>query len=414
MRNARYDLDEVSQFAGKKFNLTIRDAMGTEVVKAQSLTADSYGGVEYTYDLPDDAKLGQYQVALRQEKSHVGHHIFRVEEYKKPEYEVVIDAPKEPVMLGESFKATIKANYYHGAPVTEAKVNVKVMRTRHNDLWFPVGRWDWLYGAGYGWLDIERPWYPGWKSWGCFCPRPFWWSGGGEQPEIILEREMEIGPDGTVAVEIDTALAKLVHNDTDHRYSITAEVVDASRRTIVGKGSVIAARKAYQVSVWIDRGYARVGEPIQASVATRSADGKPVITQGKFTLYQISSNEGKITEKEIQSWDAETKIDHDGELKFKAGQVGQYRLSAKMTDGKGRSIEGAILFSIRGDKNSQTSFTYSDIELIPDKRTYNKGDTVNLLINTQQKIALSSYLCVVVKNTNFSISMDKVRLSKSP
>jgi hypothetical protein len=29
-----------------------------------------------------------------------GGNTFRVEEYKKPEYEVTIDAPKEPVMLG--------------------------------------------------------------------------------------------------------------------------------------------------------------------------------------------------------------------------------------------------------------------------------------------------------------------------
>jgi uncharacterized protein YfaS (alpha-2-macroglobulin family) len=38
-----------------------------------------------------------------------------VEEYKKPEYEVKIDAPKEPVQLGDKFSVAISADYYFGA-----------------------------------------------------------------------------------------------------------------------------------------------------------------------------------------------------------------------------------------------------------------------------------------------------------
>ena len=176
------------------------------------------------------------------------------------------------------------------------------MRTRHNDKWFPVGRWDWLYGNGYGWLDIERPWFPGWGRWGCGCPSPWWWHRGGEQPEIVLEQEIEIGADGTVKVEVDTALAKAVHSDTDHQYTVTAEVVDASRRTIVGNGKIIAARKAFNVSVWLDRGYANVGDPINASIASRTADGKHVPASGKLTLYRITTDkDGKVAEKEVEA-----------------------------------------------------------------------------------------------------------------
>ena len=384
IRNARYDLEDVSTFANTEFTITIRDATGTEVLKDHKVRTDAYGGLEYTYDLQEDAKLGRYSVQLRSGKKSYGNHYFRVEEYKKPEYEVAVDAPKEPVSLGGKFNATIKATYYHGAPVTEAKVKIKVLRTRHNDLWFPYGRWDWLYGGGYGWLDIERPWYPGWRSWGCFSPRPFWWNRGGEQPEIVLEQELEIGPDGTVKVEVDTSLAKAVHGDTDHRYEVTAEVVDASRRTIVGKGSIVAARKAYQVSVWLDRGYAHVGDPINATIAARTALGKEVITKGKAILYRISSDDGKVKETEVKNWAISTAADNNGQLKFQAGAAGQYRLSAQIEDSKGRKIEGAILFTVRGKGEADGGFQYSDIELIPDKRTYTNGSTVKLLINTKR------------------------------
>ena len=384
-RHASYELKDVSTFAGKQYTVHIHAPDGAEVYKSDLLTADAYGGVQYSYDLPEDAKLGSYRIMLKSGKRQLGSHHFRIEEYKKPEFEVNVDAPKDAVKLGEKFTATVKANYYHGAPVTEAKVKVKIMRTRQNDQWFPVGRWDWLYGNGYGWLDVERPWFPGWGRWGCGCPSPWWYHRGGEQPEIVLEQELEIGADGTVKIEVDTALAKAVHSDTDHRYTVTAEVVDASRRTIVGNGSIIAARKAFNVSVWLDRGYANVGEPINTTIASRTADGKHVPASGKLTLYRITTDkDGKVAEKEVEAWKIKTTADTNAAHKFQAGKAGQYRLAATLTDAKGRKIEGAILFTVRGDGEAAGGFQYNHIELIADKRTYTNGSTVKLLINTKR------------------------------
>jgi uncharacterized protein YfaS (alpha-2-macroglobulin family) len=59
-----------------------------------------------------------------------GHATFRVEEYKKPEFEVKVEAPKEPVKLGDQIEATIQAKYYFGAPVTKGKAKIKVLRRR--------------------------------------------------------------------------------------------------------------------------------------------------------------------------------------------------------------------------------------------------------------------------------------------
>ena len=95
---------------------------------------------------------------------------FRVEEYKKPEYEVTVDAPTEPVMLGEKITATIRAKYYFGSPVTNATVKYKVMRSEHTARWYPPGPWDWLYGPGYWWFAYDYDWYPGWREWGCCRP----------------------------------------------------------------------------------------------------------------------------------------------------------------------------------------------------------------------------------------------------
>ena len=57
-----------------------------------------------------------------------------------------------------------------------------------------------------------------------------------------------------------------MHGDRDHKYEITAEVTDQSRRTIVGTGKVLVARKPFKVYAWVDRGHYRVGDAIQAQL----------------------------------------------------------------------------------------------------------------------------------------------------
>ncbi len=138
-----------------------------------------------------------------------------------------------------------------------------------------------------GGLPTTTPGIPAGAS-GAACGRsPWWWWGGQQPPEVVAEQTVEIGPDGTVEVEIDTAIAKEMHGDHDHKYTITAEVVDESRRTIVGTGEVLVARKPFKVFAWVDRGYYRVGRHGRGAVSTRRrSTSKPVKGTGKVELLQ--------------------------------------------------------------------------------------------------------------------------------
>jgi hypothetical protein len=144
--------------------------------------------------------------------------------------------------------------------------------------------WDWLYGPGYWWFSYDCDWYPGWRRWGCGQPSPWWFWQAPTPPEIVIEREVPIGPDGTVKVEIDTSLALASHPNQDHRYEIQAEVVDQSRRTIVGNGQVLVAREPFRVFAWVDRGFYRIGDTVNASFSARRLDGRGVEGTGKLRL----------------------------------------------------------------------------------------------------------------------------------
>ncbi len=385
-RTAKYDLGDVSEYAGKSCTLEIHHQGTGKVHEAKNLRTDEFGGVEVDYELPADARLGLYTIQLKGSVPG-GHAQFRVEEYKKPEFEVKVEGPDTPVSLGEVITAKVLAKYYHGAPVTEGKVKVKVQRFSHTQRWFPHGRWDWLYGEGYWWFCGNYDWYPGWKSWGCVAPVPWWWSGNRwTPPELVMEREYEIGADGTVEIAIDTSLAKLVHGDMDHRYQISAEVTDASRRTIYGNGSVLAARRPFAATVWLDRGYARPGESVNASFAAKTLDGREVKVNGTADLYRVKVGaEGKVREEKVKTFELKPAENGEGQLRFKAPASGQYRFAVTLTDAKGNKEEGATVFVVRKVNDDGADSRFNPLELVLDKKEYKPGDEARLLINTNQK-----------------------------
>jgi len=393
IRRAQYDEAEVSEFAGRSFQVRIHDPRGNKVLE-QNYTADAYGGVLGKLDLPADAALGQYLI----EVVNYGGGQFRVEEYKKPEFEVTIDAPTKPISLGDKIKAKLTARYYFGSPVSQARAKIKVVRSAYSERWFPVGRWDWLYGPGYWWFAYDSAWYPGWRDWGCRRPSPWWWGTPHQPPEVVLEREVSLNADGTLEIEIDTALAKELHSDQDHRYEITAEVTDASRRVIVGQGKVLVSRKPFQVFAWVDRGHYRVGDVVDASFAAHTLDQRPVQGKGQLRLLQVNyDDQARPQETLVREWELDTNDQGQASLKIQASAAGQYRLSYRLTDAEEHTLEGGYMFTVMGDGNDGADFRFGALELIPDKKEYRPGETVNLQINTNR---IGSTVLLFVRPTN--------------
>ncbi|HQL09060.1 MAG TPA: MG2 domain-containing protein, partial [Lentisphaeria bacterium] len=384
-----YELTGSNPLAGRSFHVELRNPRG-DAVMSTDLTADRFGGVDGSWTVPADAPLGQYHLSIRldDKRRYYGSLSFRVEEYKKPEFEVLVDLPEEPPMLGDKIAVGVRARYYFGGPVNEGRVMVKVLRYDHEDRWWPVRHWDWFYGNGYGWLLEDYSWYPGWGHWGWKCPSPPWlpsWRFSNEPPEVVLQLEQPLAADGTLQVVIDSAMAKEMLGDRDHRYEITAEVRDQSRRTIVGQGSVIVPRVPFRATLWLDRGYCRVGEQGMVFAQARRADGKPVKGQGVLKLLRIRyAPDGTPSESVVREWPLASDADGRAQQAFSASEPGQYRLAWTLQDDKGRQGEGAAIVIIRGEGGDDRAFRYNGLELIPDKAEYASGESVQLLINTEQ------------------------------
>ena len=389
----QYDQPEKSQFANQQFTVQIYDPRG-EVMGTKSYKSDSYAGFDGQFELPADAMLGQYSIMV----AGYGGMSFRVEEYKKPEFEVTVEAPKEPIMLGEQITATIEAKYYFGSPVSNAKVKYKVYRTGSSETWYPIARWDWCFGPGYWWYAYDCRWLPGWNDWGCPRPMGWWWGQTQTPPELVAEVETDLPADGILPVPIDTRLAQAIHGDLDHTYRIVAEVTDQSRRTIVGEGNVMVARKPFQVYAWVDRGYYHAGDDIQAHFNAHTLDQKPVKGTGELQLIKITYDaKNQPVETVAETWKLDTDAQGESRQQMKAAQPGQYRLSYRVTDAEKHSIEGGYVFTVIGQAFDGSQYRFNDLELINDRQEYAPGDKVKLQINTNR---LNSTVLLFVRAAN--------------
>ncbi|MFO1064825.1 MAG: alpha-2-macroglobulin family protein [Pirellulales bacterium] len=354
---------------------------------------DEFGRISLEIDLPPSATLGLYRFQL----TSLAHGwlqpnlTVRVEEFRKPEFEVKIAAPDKPVKLGDKIEARISAKYYFGSPVTDAYVNVKVTRRAYADNWFPVRPYDWCYGPGYWWTCYDTPWFPRWNLWrGCIGPTPPWFPNHGfEPPESVMDQEVTLDAKGEAMITIDSSTAAAIYGDQDHQYNISVEVRDASRRTITASGSVIAARQAYKIYSWLNRGYYRTGESGVATFQARTLSDSPIQGEGQIDLLRITYDaDRKPIETVVQSWEARTDADGRVSQKFEAAAAGQYRIRLKLKSKEGEEAEGAYLFTIRGGNDSGDNYRYSALELITDKSEYAVGEKVQLQINADRNDAV--------------------------
>ena len=113
---------------GASYTIILQDADRQEVAR-QEVKTDAFGTFQGTFALPSSGKTGVY--LLRTEG---GSTTFRVEEYKRPTFEVTFDAVKESYQPGDSICVTGVARSFAGTPIQGAKVSYRVARLE-NRFW---------------------------------------------------------------------------------------------------------------------------------------------------------------------------------------------------------------------------------------------------------------------------------------
>ena len=207
-----YNGFEHKAVANASVNMILRDA-NNKVVKEQRVTTDQYGVCAADFTLPSSGLTGQFCINANSQR-----HYFRVEEYKRPTFEVNFTPYKDDYQEGETVTVKGTAKSYAGVPIQEAKVKYRVVRR--------TAYW-WFYYWSY-------------------------WNGGfigtGSEDVEISTGETITESDGTFSVDVPLTLPKTDY-PMFYNFLVTADVTDGAGETHPGQYSLPLGNRKTALSV---------------------------------------------------------------------------------------------------------------------------------------------------------------------
>ncbi|HYX19760.1 MAG TPA: alpha-2-macroglobulin family protein, partial [Thermoanaerobaculia bacterium] len=235
----------------------------SEVVETATAVTDDYGAAAGEFRIPAGRALGSWSV----ECDPRGSAGIRVEEYKRPTFEVKWEAPDEPPRLNRPAVLRGSARYYFGLPVSAGKVRWQVWR---------------------------RPEFPWWWQW-----RHPWVGrdGGG----IVAQGEAPLKADGTFEASFTPMADERAADakELSFYFQATADVTDDGGETRSDTRPFTLGFVAVSASLSLESGFFRAGQPGVVTVLRTDLDGAPRPGVGTWRLVSLAVPDRALRPSEV-------------------------------------------------------------------------------------------------------------------
>jgi len=321
----------------------------------KQLPISANGTLNGDIELPTGTSLGYYSINISDASDSLhARGDFRVEEYRKPEYQVRVSVAKPRVMQGETNQATIDSRYFFGEPVANAKVKYRIYQSYH--YWWDED------------ADVSNTDQPEDNS------EPFY--GGAQEGE----QTGRLGPDGKLTVSIPTRFIADQHHDKD--YLIEAAVTDEAGREITGRYRFIATYGSFRVNVEPASYFIVQGQQASFRVTAVDYDDKPIQTRIHLHLVRRMWRNNQTQDTDAGSADATTGADGKATITLPINLSGSIIVTATADTPEKRTVQDFTSLYVSG--NAADSFYSGDesqhVQIIADQKTYAPGDTAHLSI----------------------------------
>ncbi|MDB6022442.1 MAG: Large extracellular alpha-helical protein, partial [Pedosphaera sp.] len=397
--------------ANQVVEFQITDPRGAKV-KEDKITLNAFGSAWGSLALTETMPLGEYNVTFWNEgkKQQIGNAtLFRLEEYKLPEFKVSVQTPEEngrkkAFRLGEKVEVTVQADYYFGGAVANASVELIVHQNPFFHFWHREHDFPWFYE------DLSPEFQRG---------RYY----GGEGP-IIKRETLKTDANGKASLTFDTPRDP----NQEYEYRIEARVTDASRREITGIGSVRVTRQRYYVYPEAAHNFYRPQDKVNVEFKALDANDQPVETEGTVKVTRdywfeiwLDGNGREVKGDELRNFRSRSMIftpppakpgdrawqlkfrgyQHDdiltrtlktdtnglAELTFTPEREGYYRIVWSGED-KGRTnalpaqpIQAETTVWVATDATTELGYRHGGVEIIVDKDTFRVGQKVPVMLS---------------------------------
>ena len=366
----------------KKYTVRIFDPQGAKVFEKLGMKANEFGALSGDIKLGPRPPLGQYAIWVSEDNKPGRNGSFRVEEYKKPEYEVKVSTADKMLKSGSRVKADIEARYMFGAPVSDADVRYSVKRRKK---YFIQPYFAAAADTDLGWFDAAPP-----------DQGPRHGTGG----DIVSNGTGKTDAQGKFRIEFDAEVPPEPPAGPGWRggwwwrpevnacdFQIEATVTDKSRRNIDGTSVIVVGDKALQVSVAPRNNLYSPGDMVRAEVATKNLGGEPVPTSATLYVERVVWDEDaqkeKVTTVSTQRIDTAPSATITAEWRVPADEAGRMRFLVQADDPFGGKSQAYGWFTVAGPDTKDIHTKYQGAEILTDKNIYAVDDAARVMITTQ-------------------------------
>jgi hypothetical protein len=345
---------------------TVTDPRGNEIAAGTSrLTA--LGGFDGAFRVPEGANLGHATIQLRigGQTEPSGGISFQVQEFRRPEYEVGIDVPEGPHVVGGSAEVGVRASYFAGGGLPGAPVS-------------------WTVTSQHAWFTP-----PEWGAWRFGMQQDFMWRYGGGRPRVPVVRTFQGTTDAdgrhTVRIDFDSA-----DPPSPQSLQLQATVTDVNRQPWTAQGQMLVHPAEVYVGLRTERAWLEAGQPVQLGIVVVDLDGKPVAGRPVRVLAErmewrrndVGWGEVVVDSARCEAVSGPNPVS----CTFETSEAGgTYRITADVTDERGRPARTRISTWAWGrspwvggpgeDENAQRV-----VRLVPDRQEYAPGDSARILV----------------------------------
>jgi hypothetical protein len=346
----------------------LRDSQGNELLKGDR-PVNALGGFDLALVLPKTPNLGHASLELKAEGTGVAdaqhYHGLRIEEFRRPEYEVTARVSEGPHLVGESAELTVSAKYFAGGALPDAEVQWNAVASPAT--YTPPGRDQWTFGR---W----RPWW----GWGWDMLR-----GPGE-----WYREHDSFPGRTDAAGEHHLRAEFVKVTPPGPSTLMAEasVIDVNRQRWTASTSLLVHPARLYVGMKSERLFVQQGQALDVDAIVTDIDGKAVggrevLLRAARLSHEQDGGEWKEVEKDPQDCKKTAAGETPVRCSFTPKSGGTYRVTASVTDAEGRRNESSLMLWVAGeDAVPSRDVAQQQVQLVPDKKEYAAGETARLLV----------------------------------
>ena len=363
--DARYRLPDLKQVP-----IVITDQTGNEVFR-RTLELNPLGTFNGELKLADEATLGYYNVNAQLSPDFTSSTAFQVAEYRKPEYEMTVNAAQPEYRQGDAITVTAQANYFFGGAVKDANVRWTLFST---DATF-----DYKGEGNYSFSDITT-----WER----------LQTNGPYGERIAEGTGKTDAQGRFVISVPAQNPKAKQSQ---RFTFEVNLMDLNNQEVSGSTSVVVHLADFYVGVMPADYVGLAGKTMDINLITVDPDSQPApsipltITVAKAEWFNVQERDdsgrffwtSKVKETPVFTTTVTTGPDGKAVTSWKPAQGGQYLVRAASVDAHGRPIRSAAFLWVSGSPNEYVSWRRENndrLELILDKQSYKPGDVARVLV----------------------------------